>query len=317
METPDLSGIDIPVLGVTDIVNYWPQLLSTLIILIVTLLLNAAIRWLFAKDNRWLDRDADGFRTPFAVKGSLLAPLALWAIAWFATLNVVWGANWTIVVASLSPVFLGVGFALRSVISNFFGGLISLFDGAYSEGNLIQVGNDIGFVTGIGWFSTTIQTHSKAVDVPNDVLKSSEIINYSKKPGFRDSVIVAWDDARWGDLSLTDSQRVTADSIQAICDRLLGTGKFDVSHDRKGVPLERPEKADWSFESIHSDAITAEFRIWATDPLSWIKVRHQFLLDFMTLMDQEGISYGYTTYLGSKAGFVLKKPTDDFLAEYR
>lgn len=312
-EAPDIGQL--PVLNVADLLEMWPQVLSTIIVVVVAMAVTWGVRWLFKPDNPWFDQDEDGYRSSAAVKGTLLGPLIVWICTWLIVVSMVWEANMSVVLASLSFVFLGVGFALRSIIGNFFAGLISLFDGAYTEGSLIQLSDGtIGFVRKVGWFSTDIQTHSKVVSVPNDNLKSEAIVNFDLKSGFRgEEVLIGIDDIRWGDNSLPENRRVNAENVGAIIDRVLGTGEFDLTHDRFGNSVEAIERADWSWHEIHGDAVVLAIRVWCATPLAYFRARGRCLKLVMEAFDQAGISYGYTTFLATKAWKSFKATEDPFL----
>jgi len=101
------------------------------------------------------------------------------------TLNVLAGA-----------VGIGVGFGLQNVISNFFSGLIIMFERPIKVGDRIEVDNVEGDVLEIGARSTVVLTNDNiAIIVPNSKFITENVVNWKYNDGkvrFRIPVGVAY-----------------------------------------------------------------------------------------------------------------------------
>jgi potassium efflux system protein len=75
---------------------------------------------------------------------------------------------------------VGAGFGLQNIISNFFSGIILLFERPIRIGDSLEIGDTSGDVERIGMRSTSIRTGQGAeVIVPNSILISSQVTNWT------------------------------------------------------------------------------------------------------------------------------------------
>src|SRR4029453_8427434 len=78
---------------------------------------------------------------------------------------------------------VGLGFGLQNITSNFFSGLILLFERPIKMGDRVEIGGGVGEVREIGARATTIVTdESVAMIVPNSQFVSERVTNWSR-PG--------------------------------------------------------------------------------------------------------------------------------------
>ena len=83
----------------------------------------------------------------------------------------------------IGAVGVGLGFGLQNITSNFFSGLILLFERPIKMGDRVEIGGVVGEVQQIGARATTIVTdESVAMIVPNSQFVSERVTNWSR-PG--------------------------------------------------------------------------------------------------------------------------------------
>ena len=91
------------------------------------------------------------------------------------------GVKQTAFVGLLGGAGLGIGLALKDTLANFAGGVILIMFKAYEIGDFIEIDGQSGSVHEINVFATKLNTvDNKRILVPNGLVASNKIINYSK-----------------------------------------------------------------------------------------------------------------------------------------
>ena len=81
----------------------------------------------------------------------------------------------------VGAVGVGLGFGLQNITSNFFSGLILLFERPIKIGDRVEIGGMVGAVKEIGARATTLVTDERmAVIVPNSLFVSERVTNWSR-----------------------------------------------------------------------------------------------------------------------------------------
>jgi len=76
---------------------------------------------------------------------------------------------------------VGIGFALKEVLSNFISGIILMFEQALRPGDIIKVDDELGIVRDLNIRSTTVRTlNNVEIIVPNQIFLTDSVTTYTK-----------------------------------------------------------------------------------------------------------------------------------------
>ncbi len=104
---------------------------------------------------------------------------SIYVIAIIIILNEL-GFNLTALALSLGIVGIAVGFGARDTISNFISGIFILADKTVRVGDVIEISDQVGKVTKLGFRTTTLLTYDeRLIKVPNSIFSSNPYINYT------------------------------------------------------------------------------------------------------------------------------------------
>jgi small-conductance mechanosensitive channel len=101
------------------------------------------------------------------------------------TIAVVVVLSWVGIDLSVLAVFtgaigVGIGFGLQKTVSNFVAGVILLADKSVKPGDIVEVGDQFGWVTNMGARYTSVDTRQgREVLVPNEDFVTQRVINWS------------------------------------------------------------------------------------------------------------------------------------------
>jgi small-conductance mechanosensitive channel len=154
---------------------------SALLVLKTAALLMLSL-WLASAASNFIDRRMRGASdlTPsIQVLITKLARFALVALALIIVLSSV-GIDLTAVALFSGAVGVGIGFGLQKIVSNFLCGIILLADKSIKPGDVISVGDSLGWVVSMGARHTSVTMRDgREVLIPNEDLVTQRVVNWS------------------------------------------------------------------------------------------------------------------------------------------
>jgi small conductance mechanosensitive channel len=85
-----------------------------------------------------------------------------------------------------------IGFAIKDIVANFFSGILIMVEQPFVKGDFIEIGNFSGTVRRVSLRSTEIVAlEGPIVTIPNSLIATEAVINYSTAPGRRIEIRVA------------------------------------------------------------------------------------------------------------------------------
>jgi small-conductance mechanosensitive channel len=257
-----------PVVGAslwTEILDFLARgtaILEFLAIVVGALLLGRGLRWIYVKSQRGRPTSAQ----LLASKGIML--FIVFVGAWLG-IRVVFGANPANMVATLGIVSLALGFGLQNTVANLAAGVSLSLDKPFDVGDRIKVGQTWGDVVTIGFRSTTILTTAgERVVIPNAILDTQEVWNYS---------------GQQGELRVEIPLQISYKSSVELADEIALRIARDTDH-----VLAYPEPR-LMVRALGSDGIDLELRCWLAQPNEKAKVVNSILRRVKRKFDEEGV----------------------------
>lgn len=155
--------------------------------LILIVLIFTLFRWLAKLSDRFFDSVRDGtlafpgFHPDLARPSKRLVRIALWIIALMISYPYIPGAQSRAVqgVSILLGVMVSIG--STSVVGNVLAGLVLTYSRSFSAGDRVKIGEHVGDVISLGFFSTKLRTiRNEEVTIPNGQVAVGSIMNYTR-----------------------------------------------------------------------------------------------------------------------------------------
>ena len=99
------------------------------------------------------------------------------------------GMSLSAAMATIGLASVGIGFALKDILSNLFAGIILLVQHPFTIGDQVRVGEQEGTVENVRVRDTQVLTYDgERVFLPNQTVFNSPIINYTSTPTLRNDI---------------------------------------------------------------------------------------------------------------------------------
>lgn len=90
------------------------------------------------------------------------------------------GIKMTVIWAGAAALLVGIGIALQQTISDFFSGIVLLFERSVQVGDFLEIGSESGTLLRIGLRASAIATReNKTIIIPNSKLVNDNVVNWS------------------------------------------------------------------------------------------------------------------------------------------
>lgn len=166
-----------------EIVKIGPKWLVALAILVVA--------WLLARLTRKLVQkvvgrtSTDGHVDILVARGAEGVILGVGVVLALSEV----GMSLTTAMTTIGLASVGIGFALKDILSNLFAGIILLVQHPFTIGDQVRVGEQEGTVENVRVRDTQVLTYDgERVFIPNQTVFNSPIINYTSTPTLRNDI---------------------------------------------------------------------------------------------------------------------------------
>ena len=190
------------------------------------------------------------------------------------------GADLSVLLGAAGVLTLAVGFASQTTVSNLISGLFLVGERTFKNGDLIQVGDKLGFVTSIDLLSVKLRTFDNLlVRLPNEMLLKAELTNLTHYP------------IRRLDLTLGVAYKEKVDRVKEIV--------LEVA-DKNTYCLDEPKPIFW-FNGYGDSAVLLRFSAWFAIT-NWFEGIHRLQQQIYEALTEAGIEIPFphrTLYTGS------------------
>ncbi len=243
-------------------------LISLVIFLVGFKLVNVLIKKM--RKGKWLSKIDDSVRSFLT---SFLS-IALKAII-LITIAAYLGVPMSSMVALVASAGVAIGLALQGGLSNIASGIMIIIFRPFAYGDFIDCAGQTGSVDSIGIFHTTLATpDNKKVVIPNSVLTSQTLVNYSAEK------------TRRVDLEYTAAYECDIDKVKAI---ILDTAKAIP----EAMKLNDKTPIEVMVVSHDASAIRYRIRIWCEASDYWT-IAFTMNENVKKAFDREGIEIPYS-----------------------
>ena len=245
--------------------NFIPTLLLAIIIYVAGFFLNRLVLNLFAKgvEKSKMDQTVKTFL-------SSVIKIVITALVLIIVLTVL-GIPMTSIITVLGTAGVAVGLALKDSLSNVAGGVLLLINQTIKVGNYVEIGSYAGVVAEVTILYTKIVTlDNKDIFIPNGVVSTSSIVNYSSEDSRRVDLKFA--------ISYSSDHQKAMQAIKSVASR------HPLVHQDKEIFVRIGELA--------SSSVNIIVRVWTENANYWT-VYFDLIEQIKDKLDAEGIHIPY------------------------
>ena len=202
----------------------------------------------------------------------------------FAMIAEEWEYDITAFVASLGIGAMAIALAAKDSLANIFGSIVIITERPFVVGDWISANNVEGIVEKVSFRSTCIRTfYQELVYVPNNLLSNTPIINYTQRNKYRIQFM----------LGVTYS--TTREQMQNVCRQIRHLcEQMDDIYDT-GIDVNFFEFGDSSLNIriVCFAKIPEEIKNYAQKNSIYFKIREQFNLEVMKILEENGVSCAF------------------------
>ncbi|MBP1559676.1 MAG: mechanosensitive ion channel [Oscillospiraceae bacterium] len=249
----------------TNILEFIPTLLLAIVIYIVGCFLNKLVLNLFAKgvERSKLDKTVNKFLAS-------VIKITITALVIIIVLTVL-GIPMTSIITVLGTAGVAIGLALKDSLSNVAGGVLLLIGKAIKVGDYVDIGSYSGVVDEISILCTKIITlDNKDVYIPNGVVSTSTLVNYSSENNRRVDMVFG--------ISYDNDHRKAVAAIRDVIDN-------------HPLIMKTPEPFV-RLSALSSSSLDITVRVWTTNADYWT-VYFDLLEQVKDKFDEENIVIPY------------------------
>lgn len=208
-----------------------------------------------------------------------IASAAVLAVTLILALHAL-GFDPTVLLGAAGILTVALGFASQTSASNIISGVFLMGEHSFQVGDLIQVGDKLGYVLDIDYLSVKLRTFDNLlVRIPNETMLKTEVTNLTRFP------------IRRVDLQIGVAYK---EDLSKVRDLLLEIAE------REPMGLDEP-KPNFLFTGYGNSALEFQFSVWTTQD-NFYKLRTKLYLDIKKAFDEHGIEIPFphvSLYAGS------------------
>ncbi|QUH23823.1 mechanosensitive ion channel family protein [Methanobacterium alkalithermotolerans] len=176
------------------------------------------------------------------------------------------GIDITAIAVSLGIVGVAVGFASRDIISNFISGVLILMDKSFKVGDTIEISNQKGKVTKVGFRTTTITNpNNSVITIPNSSFSKNPYSNYTSM------------DRRRVDLNVTVSYNTNLEKLASAIEKRISAFPWVLTE----------EKPQMMIKELSDVGVKILITAWTNDPWKTSKYRSLMAEEIKKILGEE------------------------------
>lgn len=247
------------------IISFIPTIILAIIIYVAGVFLNKLVLSIFAKgvERSRMDQTVQKFL-------SSVIKIIITALVLIIVLTVL-GIPMTSIITVLGTAGVAVGLALKDSLSNVAGGVLLLINQTIKVGNFVEIGAYSGVVEEVSILFTKIVTpDNKDIFIPNGVVSTSSVINYSSEGERRVDLVFG--------ISYDSDHKKAMEAIKSVI------GKHSLILQDKEIFVRIGE--------LSSSSVNITVRVWTENANYWA-VYFDLIQQVKEKFDEEGIHVPY------------------------